>query len=97
METKKTAIGFETNQGQVYYCLINGVVEIYDAIDMFKKRIVCEDECLLTYDSVDDYLRDDEPFEKENTVCRILKTKMGDIIVKHSEMKGEITYSERYY
>ena len=88
----QTAIGFETSNGQVYYCLVGDYVGIMEAIEMFKT--LDEDECDKTADSVHDFFYDANMYEEEDTVWRIVKMLDGNIHAKCWGVKGVFSHSE---
>lgn len=87
-----SAIGFETSNGQVYYCLVGDYVGIMEAIEMYKT--LDEDECDKTAESVNEFFDDERVYEEEDSVWRIVKMRNGTIHAKCWGVKGVFSYSE---
>ena len=88
----QTAIGFQTSNGQVYYCLVGDYVGFMEAIEMFKT--LDEDECDKTAESVSEFFEDERMYEEEDSVWQIVKMRNGTIRAKRWGVKGVFSYSE---
>lgn len=89
-----SAIGFETSNGQVYYCLLGDYVGFMEAIDMFKSGDLNIEECQKTAESIDEFFNDEDMYELEDSAWRIIQMRNGMIHAKRWGMEGVFTYSE---
>lgn len=89
-----SAVGFQTSNGQVYYCLCCDYVGIMEAIEMFSKGELNMDTCNETADSITLFLNDERLYENEDSVWRIVKMLDGAIHARRWGVKGVFSYSE---
>ncbi len=87
-----TAIGFETINGQVYYCLLGDYIGFMDGIELFASKKLKEDECTETCDSVKEFFENETLYENEDSAWRIVCIRDGRILAKRWGMKGLFTY-----
>lgn len=87
-----SAIGFETSNRQVYYCLLGDYVGIMEAIKLFKSLDI--DKCDKTAESVKEFFDNKRVYEEEDSAWRIIKMRDGNIHAKLWGMEGIFTYSE---